>query len=132
MTIPRLAPGSGSRDARSGGRVEPNCRALLRQGFIYVRTVVLPHNPSGALFQRPAQRGSTPRPQEQRLLATADRLWKQDGEASCDQPLFTDEGIQAGLWEIDLSDQAMRNFLQPVAGPPRSMGRVQPSLQEVM
>ena len=35
MTIPRLAP---------------DCRALLRQGFIYVRTVVLPHNPSGALF----------------------------------------------------------------------------------
>jgi GNAT superfamily N-acetyltransferase len=28
----------------------------LRQGFTYVRTVVLPHNPSGALFQRPAQR----------------------------------------------------------------------------
>ncbi|HEX5881190.1 MAG TPA: GNAT family N-acetyltransferase [Actinomycetota bacterium] len=28
----------------------------LRQGFTYVRTVVLPHNPSGALFQRPAER----------------------------------------------------------------------------
>jgi ribosomal protein S18 acetylase RimI-like enzyme len=27
----------------------------LKQGFTYVRTVVLPHNPSGALFQRPAQ-----------------------------------------------------------------------------
>jgi ribosomal protein S18 acetylase RimI-like enzyme len=27
----------------------------LRQGFIYVRTVVLPHNPPGALFQRPAR-----------------------------------------------------------------------------
>jgi hypothetical protein len=73
MTIPRLAPGL-LRDARSGGRAEPNCRALLRQGFIYVRTVVLPHNQSGALFQRPAQRLYTPRPQEQRLLATADRL----------------------------------------------------------
>ena len=59
MTIPRLAP---------------DCRALLRQGFIYVRTVVLPHNPSGALFQRPTQRVSTPRPQEQRLLGIADRL----------------------------------------------------------
>jgi hypothetical protein len=33
----------------------------LRQGFTYVRTVVLPHNPSGALFQRPAQRAPTPR-----------------------------------------------------------------------
>jgi hypothetical protein len=32
----------------------------LRQGFTYVRTVVLPHNPSGALFQRPAQRVPTP------------------------------------------------------------------------
>jgi acetyltransferase (GNAT) family protein len=30
----------------------------LRQGFTCVRTVVLPHNPAGALFQRPAQ----PRP----------------------------------------------------------------------
>jgi hypothetical protein len=29
---------------------------LLKQGFTYVRTVVLPHNPSGALFQRPAER----------------------------------------------------------------------------
>jgi ribosomal protein S18 acetylase RimI-like enzyme len=36
----------------------------LRQGFTYVRTVVLPHNPSGALFQRPALRVSTPRLQE--------------------------------------------------------------------
>ena len=33
----------------------------LRQGFTYVRTVVLPHNPSGALFQRPAERVPTPR-----------------------------------------------------------------------
>ena len=36
----------------------------LRQGFTYVRTVVLPHNPSGALFQRPALRVSMPRLQE--------------------------------------------------------------------
>ena len=36
----------------------------LRQGFTYVRTVVLPHNPSGALFQRPAQRIPTPRLEE--------------------------------------------------------------------
>jgi hypothetical protein len=36
----------------------------LRQGFTYVRTVVLPHNPSGALFQRPAQRVLTPHLQE--------------------------------------------------------------------
>ena len=36
----------------------------LRQGFTYVRTVVLPHNPSGALFQRPAERVPTPRLQE--------------------------------------------------------------------
>ena len=33
----------------------------LKQGFTYVRTVVLPHNPSGALFQRPAQHVPTPR-----------------------------------------------------------------------
>jgi hypothetical protein len=36
----------------------------LKQGFTYVRTVVLPHNPSGVLFQRPAQRVPTPRLQE--------------------------------------------------------------------
>ena len=34
------------------------------QGFAHVRTVVLPHNPSGALFQRPARRVPTPRLQE--------------------------------------------------------------------
>ena len=33
----------------------------LKQGFTYVRTVVLPHNPSGALFQRVAERVPTPR-----------------------------------------------------------------------
>jgi hypothetical protein len=32
----------------------------LEQRFTYVRTVVLSHNPSGALFQRPAERVSTP------------------------------------------------------------------------
>jgi hypothetical protein len=36
----------------------------LREGFTYVRTVVLPHNPSGALFQRPARRIPTPHLQE--------------------------------------------------------------------
>jgi hypothetical protein len=36
----------------------------LKQGFTYVRTVVLPHNPSGALFQRPALRIPTPHLQE--------------------------------------------------------------------
>jgi GNAT superfamily N-acetyltransferase len=36
----------------------------LRQGFTYVRTVVLPHNPSGALFQRPAERVPTSHLQE--------------------------------------------------------------------
>src|SRR6266540_2636245 len=30
------------------------------QGFTHVRTVVLPHNPSGAVFQRPARRARTP------------------------------------------------------------------------
>jgi ribosomal protein S18 acetylase RimI-like enzyme len=41
----------------------------LRQGFTYVRTVVLPHNPSGALFQRPAQHVPTPRLHEDRAAA---------------------------------------------------------------
>jgi ribosomal protein S18 acetylase RimI-like enzyme len=36
----------------------------LKHGFTYVRTVVLPHNPSGALFQRPAERVPTPHLQE--------------------------------------------------------------------
>jgi hypothetical protein len=39
-------------------------RYYLKQGFTYVRTVVLPHNSSGALFQRPAQRIPTPRLEE--------------------------------------------------------------------
>ena len=38
--------------------------AATNQGFTYVRTVVLPHNPSGALFQRPAQRVPTPHLEE--------------------------------------------------------------------
>jgi GNAT superfamily N-acetyltransferase len=36
----------------------------LREGFTYVRTVVLAHNPSGALFQRPAKHVPTPHFQE--------------------------------------------------------------------
>jgi GNAT superfamily N-acetyltransferase len=36
----------------------------LREGFAYVRTVVLAHNPSGALFQRPAKHVPTPHLQE--------------------------------------------------------------------
>jgi ribosomal protein S18 acetylase RimI-like enzyme len=36
----------------------------LKQGFTYVRRVVLPHNPSGALFQRPAQGVPTPHLEE--------------------------------------------------------------------
>jgi GNAT superfamily N-acetyltransferase len=35
-----------------------------RQGFRHVRTVPLPHNPSGAVFQRPACRVPTPRLQD--------------------------------------------------------------------
>jgi hypothetical protein len=43
----------------------------LREGFTYVRTVVLPHNPSGALFQRPAERIPMPHLQE---VESPDRL----------------------------------------------------------
>ena len=39
----------------------------LNQGFTHVRTMVLPHNPSGALFQRPARRVPTPRLREARM-----------------------------------------------------------------
>jgi hypothetical protein len=47
----------------------------LRRGFTYVRTVVLLHNPSGALFQRPAQRVPTSRLQEvQSLTGRPDRM----------------------------------------------------------
>ena len=44
----------------------------LDQGFTHVRTVVLPHNPSGALFQRPAQRIPTPRLQAERTSIDSD------------------------------------------------------------
>ncbi|MGH8895447.1 MAG: GNAT family N-acetyltransferase [Egibacteraceae bacterium] len=36
-------------------------RYYLDQGFTHIRTVALPHNPSGTLFQRPARRVPTPR-----------------------------------------------------------------------
>jgi len=42
----------------------------LRQGFTYVRTVVLPHNPSGALFQRPAKHVPTPHLQDVESLTS--------------------------------------------------------------
>jgi GNAT superfamily N-acetyltransferase len=44
-------------------------RYYLDQGFTHVRTVVLSHNPSGALFQRPARPAPTPRLQESRVQA---------------------------------------------------------------
>ena len=105
----RPRPGRG--EARHSSHVEHQraLPALLPPPGLHLRPHRRPaHNPSGALFQRPAQRVSTPRPQESGLLATADRLSKQDREASCDQPPFTDEGIQAGLRKLDPSDQAMR------------------------
>jgi GNAT superfamily N-acetyltransferase len=40
----------------------------LELGFTHVRTVDHPHNPSGALFQRPARRVPTPRLHESRAL----------------------------------------------------------------
>jgi hypothetical protein len=61
---------AGSRAATSGAswlRIdvwttnEQLQKYYLRQGFTHVRPVVVPHNPSGALFQRPAQRVATPR-----------------------------------------------------------------------
>jgi GNAT superfamily N-acetyltransferase len=61
---------AGTRAAKSGGRWlhidvwttnEQLQKYYLGQGFTHVRTVVLPHNPSGALFQRPARRTLTPR-----------------------------------------------------------------------
>jgi GNAT superfamily N-acetyltransferase len=61
---------AGTRAAKSGAiwlRIdvwttnEQLQKYYLDQGFSHVRTVVLPHNPSGALFQRPALRAPTPR-----------------------------------------------------------------------
>jgi hypothetical protein len=49
----------------------------LRQGFTCVRTVVLPHNPAGALFQRPAQ----PRPPWSPAGSTGDATGRDVGEA---------------------------------------------------
>jgi GNAT superfamily N-acetyltransferase len=46
----------------------------LGLGFTHVRTVALPHNPSGALFQRPARRAATPRLREAARSLTA-RPW---------------------------------------------------------
>ncbi len=64
---------AGSRAAKSGAMWlrldvwttnEELQRYYLRHGFTHVRTVVLPHNPSGALFQRPARILPTPDLQE--------------------------------------------------------------------
>jgi GNAT superfamily N-acetyltransferase len=44
-------------------------RYYLEQGFTHVRTVILSHNPSGALFQRLARRLPTPRLHESRIQA---------------------------------------------------------------
>jgi GNAT superfamily N-acetyltransferase len=44
-------------------------RYYLEQGFTHVGTVVLAHNPSGALFQRLARQVPTPRLQESRVPA---------------------------------------------------------------
>jgi ribosomal protein S18 acetylase RimI-like enzyme len=43
---------------------EPLQRYYEKQGFTHVRTVPLAHNPSGALFQRPARRVPTPQVRE--------------------------------------------------------------------
>jgi len=43
----------------------------LDHGFTHVRTVVLAHNPSGALFQRPARQAATPRLREARADVAA-------------------------------------------------------------
>jgi GNAT superfamily N-acetyltransferase len=43
----------------------------LRLGFTHVRTVALAHNPSGALFQRPARHATTPRLREAARSLTA-------------------------------------------------------------
>jgi GNAT superfamily N-acetyltransferase len=42
-----------------------------RLGFTHVRTVILAHNPSGALFQRPARHAATPRLREAARSLTA-------------------------------------------------------------
>ncbi|SRR6266511_731634 len=44
-------------------------RYYLEQGFTHVRTVILSHNPSGALFQRLGRRAPTPRLQKSRVQA---------------------------------------------------------------
>ncbi len=46
-------------------------RYYLDRGFTHVRTVALAHNPSGALFQRPARRAATPRLREAPSSAVA-------------------------------------------------------------
>jgi GNAT superfamily N-acetyltransferase len=77
---PELLDWAGTRAAGAGARwlrvdVWTTNRQLqdyyLRLGFRHVRTVVLPHNPSGALFQRPAHRAVAPRLREAAQSLTA-------------------------------------------------------------
>jgi len=74
---------AGTRAANEGARwlrldVWTTNDALQRyyqeQGFTHVRTVVLEHNPSGALFQRPARQAPTPRFKEVDRRVTRSRL----------------------------------------------------------
>lgn len=76
---------AGSRAAAAGDRwlrvdvwtTNPKLQDCYRRlGFTHVRTVALAHNPSGALFQRPAREAATPR------LREADRSLMTQSHAS--------------------------------------------------
>jgi GNAT superfamily N-acetyltransferase len=78
-----LVDWAGTRAAVSGARwlrvdvwtTNPKLQHYyLELGFAHVRTVVLPHNPSGAVFQRPAREAAIPRLREAtRSLAARSR-----------------------------------------------------------
>jgi Acetyltransferase (GNAT) family len=102
----------------------------LRQGFTYVRTVVLAHNPSGALFQRPGERIPTPHLHE----GVAVSCLPQSGHEAMGCPLVaavlvTEHPGQLGLfdrhpwqqsqqWDHGAAEQG-----QPVARQGRTPGR---------
>jgi ribosomal protein S18 acetylase RimI-like enzyme len=88
----------------------------LKQGFTYVRTVVLPHNPSGALFQRPAQRVPTPRLHEVKSLTGC--AWDGPRAALVAGASISHRAQGGSLWP----DGGGMPDHQPQAPPPNQLG----------
>jgi hypothetical protein len=102
--VGELLDWAGTRAADEGDRwlrvdvwtINERLQHYLEQGFTYVRTVVLPHNASGALFQRPAKRVPTPRLQEVESLTGC--AWDGPRAALVAGASFSHRAQGGGIW----------------------------------